>query len=608
MLTKFMSKKTCLISDLAQLIGKLVAACPAIEYGLLYTRLLEREKLLALIINDYDYDKTIIISQHLLSELDWWRASLKNSINSIKSGNFQMIIYTDASTTGWGAVNGNERIHGFWNESEKRKHINYLELLTVYLALCKLAIDVRNCQILLRIDNTTAISYINKMGGVRYMKYNSLARKIWKWAEDKNIFLFASYIASKDNVEADTLSRLKNNDGEWELASFAFKEIVTKFGRPEIDLFATNLNKKCNRFASWYPEPNSEQIDAFTFSWSDLNFYAFPPFILILRTLVKIKQDKACGIVVVPDWPNQPWEIIGKAFLKKGVPQESLEIMIASLANSTIKQYESSLRQWKTYCERKDLNLFEPTCDNVIQFLTECFRTGASYGTLNSHRSAISLISENKIGEASLITRFLKGVFRLKPARPRYAFTWDVSIVLRHLETLSPLKDLSLRVLTQKTAMLLALCTAQRAQTLTSITINNIIKLPGRLEIRVPDIIKTSGPGKFQPLLIIPAFIEKPELCLMHSVIRYLEVTAKLRGNIQQLFITTRKPYRAINTQTFSQWIKSVLRESKIDTSIFSSSHSSFRTTSPSVEDKILANKKLTLISVTNPHKEKYDN
>lgn len=189
----------------------------------------------------------------------------------------------------------------------KKGDINYLELLTVYLALNKLATDARNCQILLRVDNTTAISYINKMGGVRYIKYNSLARKIWKWAEERNIFLFASYIASKDNIEADALSRLKNEDGEWELASFAFNEIVKKLGRPEIDLLATNLNKKCDRFVSRYPEPNCEQIDAFTFSWSDLNFYAFPPFILILKTLVKIREDKACGIVVVPDWPNQPW-------------------------------------------------------------------------------------------------------------------------------------------------------------------------------------------------------------------------------------------------------------------------------------------------------------
>lgn len=186
-------------------------------------------------------------------------------------------------------------------------HINYLELLTVDLALNKLASELKNCQILLRIDNTTAISYINKMGGVRHLKYHNLATKIWKWAEKRNIFLFASYIPSKDNVEADALSRLKNQDGEWELASYAFDRIIRVLGKPEIDLFATHLNKKCDRFVSWFPEPDAEEVDAFTFSWADLDFYAFPPFILILKALVKIKKDQACGIVVVPDWPNQPW-------------------------------------------------------------------------------------------------------------------------------------------------------------------------------------------------------------------------------------------------------------------------------------------------------------
>lgn len=45
MLDKFQSKKICSINEFAQLIGKLVAACPATEYGFLYTKLLEREKL-----------------------------------------------------------------------------------------------------------------------------------------------------------------------------------------------------------------------------------------------------------------------------------------------------------------------------------------------------------------------------------------------------------------------------------------------------------------------------------------------------------------------------------------------------------------------------------
>lgn len=111
--------------------------------------------------------------------------------------------------------------------------------------------------------------------------------------------------------------------------------------------------------------------------------------------------------------------------------------------------------------------------NNVISFLTECFNDNASYGSLNTYRSAISLISSDKIGEDTIISRFMKGIFRCKPTKPKYNYTWDVSIVSSYLSKLNPLDSLNLQELTEKTVALLALTTAHRAQTLTSIKINN---------------------------------------------------------------------------------------------------------------------------------------
>ena len=36
-------------------------------------------------------------------------------------------------------------------------------------------------------------------------------------------------------------------------------------------------------------------------------FYAFPPFGVITRTLQKIQQDQATGLLLVPFWPTQTW-------------------------------------------------------------------------------------------------------------------------------------------------------------------------------------------------------------------------------------------------------------------------------------------------------------
>ena len=76
---------------------------------------------------------------------------------------------------------------------------------------------------------------------------------------------------------------------------------------PVIDLFASRINNQVQRFASFRPDPEAEIIDAFTVSWFNLDFYAFPPFICIGRVLQKINMDEATGILIVPDWPNQPW-------------------------------------------------------------------------------------------------------------------------------------------------------------------------------------------------------------------------------------------------------------------------------------------------------------
>ena len=118
----------------------------------------------------------------------------------------------------------------------------------------------------------------------------------------------ASHIPGIQNVEADKESRDNETRTEWMLSDDSFHSIIYTLGyKPVIDLFASRINNKLQRFASFRPDPEAEVIDAFSISWSGLPFYAFPPFICVGRVLQKIRKDKATGIIVVPDWPNQPW-------------------------------------------------------------------------------------------------------------------------------------------------------------------------------------------------------------------------------------------------------------------------------------------------------------
>ena len=80
-----------------------------------------------------------------------------------------------------------------------------------------------------------------------------------------------------------------------------FKKILKFWPKSEIDLFAPRNNAQLKRYASWKPDPEAVFIDAFSKSWSNTYFYAFPPFRLIGRCLQKVLQDEAECIIVVPN-------------------------------------------------------------------------------------------------------------------------------------------------------------------------------------------------------------------------------------------------------------------------------------------------------------------
>jgi ribonuclease HI len=316
---KFLRLPRCTIREFAQLIGVLVSACPAVKYGWLYTKTLEKQKYLELLNSDNNYEAKMKPSKVILEDLNWWINNVYTSNNCMRYPCFQLEIYSDASNSGWGAVCGENKVNGMWKSSERENHINYLELLAVFLGLKSFARNKTNCAILLRVDNTTAISYVNRMGSIQFPHLNNLARSIWQWCEERNLWIFASYINTKENIADAESRKVINSDTEWELSASAFQSIVKRFGEPVVDLFASRSNAKCSNFVSWKPDPDAIAVDAFTISWRTKYFYAFPPFSLILKCLRKIIDDQAQGILVFPYWPSQPWYPLLQSLLKSEI-------------------------------------------------------------------------------------------------------------------------------------------------------------------------------------------------------------------------------------------------------------------------------------------------
>ena len=140
---------------------------------------------------------------------------------------------------------------------------------------------------------------------------------------------------------------------------------------------------------------------------------------------------------------------IRQSLLSQNIPERVSKILLASWKERTEKQYESAWKQFYCWCHKKSVNPFSCHLDSILLYLSDLYEKGLQYRTINSHKSAIPMthlpIDNVCVGVHPLVSRLMKGIFNLRPAVPKYLKTWDVSVVLKYLISLSPAPFLSLK-------------------------------------------------------------------------------------------------------------------------------------------------------------------
>lgn len=245
--------------------------------------------------------------------------------------------------------------------------------------------------------------------------------------------------------------------------------------------------------------------------------------------------------------------------------------MMASLSQNTLTQYNGTYKVWWQFCLINKISPYKGSLSSIILFLTEQFHKGIAYSSLNSHRSALSLLVGSNLTNDEQVKRLLKGAYRLKPAAPKYSSTWDPQVVLNFIANWVPNRSLTIEKITLKLVTLLALCTAHRVQTFSLIKTDNIKIGPSTIEIGISDAIKTSAVGREQPVLKLPYFHENRAICPATVIEDYIFLTKNLRSpSTNNLILTYKKPHKPATSQTISRWIKKVLGSSGVDVSKFS--------------------------------------
>ena len=231
--------------------------------------------------------------------------------------------------------------------------------------------------------------------------------------------------------------------------------------------------------------------------------------------------------------------LVRQSLQNLSLSKETANIIIGSWKTGTKKQSKTYLQRWLIFCRQQQDNPFSPTLKSVLDFLTQLYAEGKQYSSLNTARSAfssvITLARDPPIGKHPLVSRFMKGVFQARPVLPRCTETWDVGEVLNHLRSLVRENQLSLKQLTLKLTMRLALLSGQRTQTIASLDIH-FLTLSWRtccFVIREP--LKHTRPGTHQVPLELPAYPQDRAICIVSILKDYLETTKSLRKDESKL-------------------------------------------------------------------------
>jgi hypothetical protein len=304
---KALDAGTISLRDIAKILGNFAWAVQAIPFAQAHFRVIQQLYIEHANRLGENLQSKIILSVGARQDLSWWKDNLAMVNGKAISASIpDLIIYSDASLSGWGAALNGASASGPWTSEDKSRHINELELLAALWALKSFTAGASNIAIQLMLDNRTAVAYVNKSGGTRSRNLCSIAARIAEWCEDRLLTVSAVYLPGALNILADRLSRMRPDVSDWMLDQSVFRQLQSIWD-PQVDLFAANWNRQLELFASWQHQPEAMAVDAFSLNWSLFLGYAFPPFSLIQRCLNKIRKDRAEMVLIAPIWPAQPW-------------------------------------------------------------------------------------------------------------------------------------------------------------------------------------------------------------------------------------------------------------------------------------------------------------
>jgi len=133
---KLLRQSSVRLREVACLLGQFTWAATAVPFAASHYRDLQNLYIRQSAINEGNLTVRVSLSEGARSDLFWWATRFPHhNGNSLVEISPSLIICSDASLVGWGAVCGGVTANGPWSLSESKKHIKVLELVAAFHAL-----------------------------------------------------------------------------------------------------------------------------------------------------------------------------------------------------------------------------------------------------------------------------------------------------------------------------------------------------------------------------------------------------------------------------------------------------------------------------------------
>ena len=304
------------------LVGSLNHAAGVVPLGRIHVRelvLVGRE-----VFRGGDRDVVVPFPRALRLRLRWWLRRgrlLRASPWAPPPASWSLT--TDASDFGWGyQSSAGHQGAGRWSGRWRDRHINVRELRVVFLAL-RQETSLRQGCLHVFSDNVAAVHCLNAQGSSRSPSLLRLSFRIFRLAEGRGLHVRAFHLAGVENVWADALSRRSTASLEWALRQEVFDGLSVRFGRPDVDLFASRSNHRLPLFLSRAEVTAAGGPDALAVGWEQWAYiYLFPPptTSLMLAVVRRLEEFRGKVLLIAPWWETQPWFVPLRAWCPAPVP------------------------------------------------------------------------------------------------------------------------------------------------------------------------------------------------------------------------------------------------------------------------------------------------